>query len=180
MTDPRIAHFQQESQKVLQFLIAEFSKLQTGRANPALVEHISVEAYGQRQELRTVAGVSIQDARTIVVQPWDRSILADIERAISQSPIGSSPVNDGTVLRISLPPMTEERRASLCKLVQKLAEEARISVRQIRQTVLDGIKEEKDEDVKKTLQGILQKEVDGANGKIDDTRKKKEEEVMKI
>lgn len=167
-------------EKVLQHLKGEFSKLQTGRANAALVEHVEVDAYGVRQQLRSIAGITVSDARTIVIQPWDRSVLQNIEKAITQIDLGSSPVNDGIVIRIILPPMTEERRSHLKKIVSTLAEEAKISVRKHRQEALDKIKVEKDEDVKETLQEALQKAVDEANAKISDAAKKKEEEVMKV
>lgn len=180
MTNPLIAGFQKDAERILQHLQVEFSKLQTGRANPAIVENVDVEAYGQRVQLKTVAGVSVQDARSIVIQPWDKSLLGAVEKALQIANVGANPVNDGLAIRLNLPPMTEERRKDLVKIVHKLGEEARISVRQVRQTAHDKIKEEKDEDVKRTAEGALQKEVDAANGKIDDLRKKKEEEIMKI
>lgn len=165
---------------MLHFLHTEFAKLQTGRANPAVFEHLSVDAYGQHQPLKAVAGVSVQDGRTIVIQPWDPSILQAIEKAVSQADIGSSPVNDGRIIRIVLPPLTEERRQHMTKSVHNLAEEARIGLRKQRQNTLDVIKQEKDEDVKKTLQDALQKQVDAYNDKIDESRKKKDDEMMKI
>ncbi|TSC79655.1 MAG: putative ribosome recycling factor [Candidatus Peregrinibacteria bacterium Gr01-1014_25] len=180
MPDQRITQFQKEAEKILHFLHTEFSKLQTGRANAALLEHVDVDAYGQRVQLKTVAGISVQDARTIVVQPWDKSVLSAVEKALQMANLGTNPVNDGVVLRINLPPMTEERRKDLVKIVQKLTEEARISIRQARQETHDRIKEEKDEDVKRTLGSALQAEVDAINAKVDDTRKKKEEEIMKV
>ncbi|MDD4318979.1 MAG: ribosome recycling factor [Candidatus Peribacteraceae bacterium] len=180
MSDLRIATFHAEVEKVLQHLKQEFGKLQTGRANASLVEHIDVEAYGVRQQLRAIAGVSVQDARTIVIQPWDRTVLQAIEKALSLVDLGSSPVNDGVVIRITLPPMTEERRSHLKKVVSSLSEEAKITVRKHRQNALDSIKTEKDEDVKETLQKDLQKAVEEANAQIQDAAKKKEEEVMKV
>lgn len=180
MVDPRIASFSADATKVLQYLQGEFGKLQTGRANAALVEHIEVEAYGQRMPLKGVASISVQDARTIVIQPWDKSVLGVVEKAILVSSMGVNPVNDGVVIRLNLPMMTEERRKELQKVVHKLAEEARISLRQHRQKAIDAIKQEKDEDVRDTLEGTLQKEVDSFNGKIDDLRSAKEEEVMKV
>ncbi len=180
MTDPRIAAFQKEMDAVLAFLKTEFSKLQTGRANAALIEHVEVEAYGQRQQLKAVAGISVADARSILIQPWDRSVMQSVEKALQLADTGASISNDGVAIRLSLPPMTEERRASLKKIVQKLAEEGKISVRKHRQTIHDGLKAEKDEDVKRTLQDDLQKHVDAANAAIVELAKKKEEEVMKI
>lgn len=180
MTDARLAQFSADGQKVLQYLLSEFSKLQTGRANAALIEHIDVDAYGQKMQLKAVASISVQDARTIVIQPWDKTVLGAIEKAVQQSNMGVNPVNDGVVIRISLPMMTEERRKELQKIVHKLAEEARISLRQHRQKAVDAIKQDKDEDVRSTLEGLLQKEVDAFNGKIDDAREHKENEVMKV
>jgi len=180
MLDPRLASFQANADKVLAHLRGEFSKLQTGRANAALVEHIEVEAYGSRQPMKAVAGVSVQDARTIVVQPWDRSVLQNVEKALQLANLGASPVNDGAVIRINLPPMTEERRTQLKKVVSQLAEESRISLRKHRQEAHDIIKTEKDEDVKETLLEDLQKHVDAANAAIADVSKKKEEEIMKV
>lgn len=180
MADSRISSFSSDVEKILHYLQVEYSKLQTGRANASLVEHIDVDAYGQRQPMKGVAGISITDGRTIVVQPWDRSILQAVEKAIQIADIGVNPVNDGSVIRLVLPPMTEERRAQLVKLVQKLAEEARISVRQSRQKAHDAIKVDPNETLRNGLQNELQKEVDKANDKIDEYRKKKEDEVMTI
>ncbi len=178
--DPRLATFQKETEKVLQFLHGEFGKLQTGRANASIVEHIDVDAYGQKMQMKAVAGISVQDARTIVLQPWDPSILKNIEKAIQQSDLGINPMNDGAIIRLNLPPMTEERREQLKKVVHKLAEEARIGIRQHRQKAHDHIKEDKDETLRKTLLDLLQKEVDKANEKIEEAKKKKEEELMKV
>lgn len=181
MADARIENFNNEAEKVMTYLHGEFAKLQTGRANAALVENVNVEAYGQNQPLKAVAGVSIQDARTIVVQPWDAGTLAAVETALNKADLGINPVNDGSVIRLNLPPMTEERRLQLVKHVHQLAEEGRISIRQQRQTAHDTIKdEEKDEDVKFTLLEELEKAVKGANEKIEESKKAKEEEVMTV
>lgn len=179
-TDPTIATFNAEVEKVLDYLHKEYAKLQTGRAHASLVEHAIVDAYGQKQELRGVAGVSIQDARTIVVQPWDNGILSQVEAALTNLDLGCNPVNDGSVLRLVLPPMTEERRSSLVKIVHQLAEEARISVRQNRQHANDTIKDEKDEDLRYSLQEQLDKSVKAANDKIEESMKQKEKEVMTV
>lgn len=179
MNDPRIASFAAEGDKVLAHLRNEYSKLQTGRANAALVEHLMIDAYGQKQDLRSVAGISI-DQRSIVIQPWDRTILGAVEKALQVADLGGSPINDGVAVRLTLPPMTEERRKHLQKVVHQLAEESRVSLRKHRQTFHDAIKQEKDEDVKETLLEQLQKSIDDFNGKIGDLAKKKEEEVMKV
>lgn len=179
MTDPRIQSFKNDAEKVLAHLKTEYSKLQTGRANAALVEHIMIDAYGQRQDLRTLCGISV-DQRSIVIQPWDRSIMQAVEKALQMADLGASPVNDGVAIRLTLPSMTEERRKHLQKVVHQLAEDARVSVRKHRQVAHDAIKPEKDEDVKETLNEELQKGVDEFNGKIGEMAKKKEEEVMKV
>lgn len=179
MQDSRIVTFRADAERVLITLKAEFSKLQTGRANPSLVEHILIDAYGQKQDLRSLAGISV-DQRSMVVSPWDRSILAAVEKAIAQADLGASPINDGVVIRITLPPMTEERRKHLQKIVSQLAEEARVAIRKHRQVAHDAIKPEKDEDVRETLNEELQKGVDEFNGRVAELAKKKEEEVMKV
>lgn len=181
MSDTRVESFKQEVEKVFTYLHGEYAKLQTGRANAALVEMISIDAYDQMQPLKGVAGVSVQDARTIVIQPWDTAILKNIETALTAADLGVSPVNDGSVIRLSLPPMTEERRTQLTKVVHSLAEDARISVRQLRQTAHDNIKdEEKDEDVRYTSLENLEKAVKEANEKIEASKKAKDEEVMTV
>lgn len=179
MTDPRIATFRADADKVLAHLKTEYSKLQTGRANAALVEHIMIDAYGQKQDLRSLAGIGV-DQRSIVVSPWDRTILGAIEKALSQADLGASPINDGVTIRVTLPSMTEDRRKHLQKVVHQLAEEARVSLRKYRQVAHDAIKPEKDEDVKETLNEELQKGVDDYNAKIAEAAKKKDEELMKV
>ncbi|PIR48254.1 ribosome recycling factor [Candidatus Peregrinibacteria bacterium CG10_big_fil_rev_8_21_14_0_10_55_24] len=181
MADPRLSAFDQEMSKIIEFLHGEYGKLQTGRASASLVEHVEVEAYGQKQPLKTIAGITIDGARSIVVQPWDRSVLQNVEKALQSANLGVNPVNDGQVLRINLPPMTEERRTQMVKTVGQLAEEARISVRQQRQKIHDLIKEgESDEDARYTGLDQLEKAVKAANEKIEEIKEKKEKEVMTV
>ncbi|MDP7069107.1 MAG: ribosome recycling factor [Candidatus Peribacteraceae bacterium] len=180
MADARIDSFNGELEKVLTYLHSEFAKLQTGQANAALIENVEVEAYGQNQPLKAVAGISVQDGRTIVVQPWDKAVMQEVEKALTKADIGVSPVNDGSVIRLNLPPMTEERRTQLTKVVSKLAEEARVSVRQQRDKLREDIKEEKDEDVRYTLLEDLDKAAAAGNDKIESSKKQKEEEVMTV
>lgn len=178
--DPHVTIFTTETKKILDYLHSEYAKLQTGRANAVMIENIMVEAYGQSQPLKAVAGITVEDARTMLVQPWDRNILADVEKALVQQDLGTTPNNDGVQLRLVLPPMTEERRKTLVKTVHELAEDARISVRNHRHEAKTAIEKEPDEDVKFTALEELQKEVDNANGQIDETMKNKETEVMKV
>ncbi len=180
MTIASIEAFEVATKKILDHLHEEFSKLQTGRANASLVEHINVEAYGQNMEMKAVASISVQDARSIVIQPWDASILASIEKAIQIANIGINPVNDGVVIRLNFPPMTEERRKQITKIVGQLAEQAKISVRQERHKSSDEIKLMTDENEKERATKELQKHVDEANKKIEESAKKKDVEVMTV
>ncbi len=180
MNDPRIASFNAEVEKVLVHLKGEFAKLQTGRANAGLVEHLEVDAYGQRQPLIALASITVPEARTIVIQPWDRAVLQAVEKAIQVANLGVNPLNDGVVIRINLPSMNQERRLQLGKIVNQLAEESRIAVRKHRQAAHDVIKQEKDEDVRETCMEYLQKAVDEANARIAENAAKKEEEIMKV
>jgi len=175
-----LSEFQTGVKKTLDHLHLEYSKLQTGRANASLIEHISVDAYGQRMEMKAVASISVQDARSIVLQPWDKSVLGSVEKAIQLANIGVNPVNDGIVIRLNFPPMTEERRAQITKIAHQLAEAAKISVRQERQKINDASKEIADEDEKERVQKDLQKMVDDANKAIEDIAKKKEQDVMTV
>ncbi len=172
--------FQSQAKKSLDHLHAEFSKLQTGRANSSLVEHLQIDCYGQKSDLRSVASISVQDASTIVIQPWDRSILGDIEKSLQKVDLGASPVNDGTVVRISLPPMTQERREKLVKIVNQLEEDAKISLRQHRHEAQSVIKEEADEDERERGLKDLQKLTDEFNAKIEESASQKTADVMKV
>ncbi len=172
--------FEANTTKNLDHLHSEFSKLQTGRANASILEHIMVEAYGQRMELKGVASISVQDARSIVIQPWDKSVLGTVEKAIQVANLGVNPVNDGVVIRLNFPSMTEERRVQIKQIVSKLAEQTKIKVRQDRQIAHDQIKSVPEEDEKERLQKELQRLVDEANKKIDEAAKKKQQEVMTV
>ncbi len=180
MQHPSLITFLEQSKAILEHLHTEFGKLQTGRAQASLVEHIMVESYGQKMDLRSVASISVQDASSIVIQPWDKSVLASIEKALQVANIGANPVNDGVVIRLTLPPMTQERRVQLTKIVGQLEEDAKIKVRQVRQDAQAEIKKETDEDRKFTALEDLQKLVDDANGKIEESAKKKNAEVMSV
>lgn len=172
--------FDQSVKKTLDHLHHEFSKLQTGRANASILEHVMVEAYGQRMELKTVASISVQDARSIAIQPWDVSVLGGIEKALQAANLGINPVNDGVVIRLNFPSMTEERRGQIKKIVSQLAEAAKIKIRQDRQTVNDQAKQIAEEDEKERVQKELQRMVDDANKKVEESAAKKEKEVMTV
>ncbi len=180
MLHPSLEQFQLQCNKTLDHLHLEFSKLQTGRANASLIEHVTIEAYGQKMDLKSVASISVQDARSIVIQPWDKSVLGAVEKGIQQANIGINPVNDGVVIRLNVPSMTEERRLQVKKIVGQLTEQAKIRIRHDRQSANDILKEESDEDEKKRGQKELQKQVDEANRKIEESAKQKEQEVMTV
>lgn len=174
-------HLASELDRIVNFLQGEYGRLQTGRASASLVEHLNVEAYGSMQPLKNLANISVPEARQIVIQPWDKGVMAAIEKAINTSNLGLNPLNDGLLIRLTIPQLTEERRKEMVKLVGKLAEEARISVRNVRQDALKKIKkDEVGEDEAKRLEGGIQGQVEKANERIDEIAKKKEEDVMKV
>lgn len=177
---PAIELFDVNTAKALDHLHAEFSMLQTGQANAGIVEHIMVEAYGQRMEIKAVASISVQGAKSIVIQPWDKSVLQAVEKALQLANIGVNPVNDGMVIRLNFPPMTEERRVQITKLVGQLAEQTKIKIRQDRQTAHDEVKEISEEDEKERILKELQHHVDQANAKVVEAASQKEKEVMTI
>jgi ribosome recycling factor len=178
-----IAQYKDLFEKPIAFLHSELSVLRTGRATPALVEHIHVEAYGSRQELMTLASISTPDARSIVIEPWDKSVLKDIERGITEAGIGLNPTVQGTLIRIVLPALTEETRKNLIKVMNEKVEEARVGVRGCRDEVKNMIvKAEKDkqlpEDEKYKLLEELDKFAAIYNDKIKRIAEDKEKEVM--
>ncbi|MFA7314559.1 MAG: ribosome recycling factor [Candidatus Magasanikbacteria bacterium] len=169
----------------LEFLKQDVSSLRTGRATPALVEDIFVEAYGTKQPLKAVASISVADAKTINVDPWDKGLVQAVEIAIRNSDLGISPVNDGKLIRVPLPDLNTERRQELIKVLHKKLEQARISLRKIREDVRDEIdKQEKakiiSEDEKYTEQDDLEKIVKEYNDKVKEVGEEKEKEIITI
>lgn len=160
----------------------ELAVIRTGRASPALVDGINVECYGGKSPLKQVAGISVPEGRLIVIQAYDPSILGDIERAILKSDIGITPNNDGKVIRLNIPSLTEERRKELAKHVRKLGEEGKVKVRNIRRSANDEIKQgEKDGDIpedegKRTIEKI-QKITDDFIKKVDEVIEDKRKEI---
>jgi ribosome recycling factor len=171
--------------KTEEHLHSEFSKLQVGRANPAIVEDVFVNAYGARQPLRNLGNVGTIDAQTISIQPWDKSLLKEIEKGIQEANLGLNPINNGESLLIKVPSPTEERRRELAKVAKKLAEEAKIAVRNVRQDGLKKIHQAKSdktlsEDAVKQKESELQKLIDVSIKKIDETAIQKEKDIMKV
>ena len=171
--------------KAVEATRAEFAAIRTGRASAALLDHVLVEAYGTSMPLRHVANVSVPDARSLLVQPHDKSILGDMRKAIERSDLGITPNVDGSVIRLAIPPLTEERRKELVKLVHKRAEDGRVAVRNIRRDGHDHIrhdlKESKiTEDESHRLNEQLQKLTDKYIAEIDGFVQNKEKEIMEV
>lgn len=154
---------EERMKKAVAALKDEFNGVRTGRASPTLLDKIRVDYYGQKTPLSQVATVSVPEARLIVIQPWDRTLIGEIEKGIQKSELSLNPSNDGKVIRIAIPPLTEERRKELAKVAKGMAENSRVSVRNTRR---DGL-----EDLKKQL---------AAGGVPEDTIKKEEEELQKL
>lgn len=172
-------------QKAIDTLIREFAGVRTGRATTALLEGIKVEYYNTLTPLNQVATLSVPDPKTLLVQPWDATLLPKVEKAIQKSDLGLTPMNDGKLIRLSLPPLTEERRRHLAKLVGKLAEETRVAVRNVRREAKDRLRaQEKEkkvsEDDAKRGEADLQKLTDRFIQKVEELLKKKEQEILEF
>jgi ribosome recycling factor len=175
----------QKMEGALNALEHNFHTVRTGRASPAILENVHVTAYGSEMPLNQMASVNSPDARTIVISPWDKGQLGAIERAIIAANLGFNPTNDGVVVRIMVPPLTEERRKEFVKQAHKMAEEARIAIRHVRKHANDHIKKlEKDhgvpEDAGRQAHDRVQKLTDDYIAKVDDRMKKKEKEIMEV
>jgi ribosome recycling factor len=163
----------------------DFGAIRTGRASLALLDGLQVEYYGTPTPLQQVASLSVPESTTIQIQPWEQKIMADIERAIQKSDMGLTPTNDGKVIRINIPPLTEERRKDLVKVVKKRAEEGRIAIRNIRRDgneklkSLEKNKELSEDDLKKSLDEV-QKITDTFISKVDEVLQHKEKEIMEV
>ena len=176
---------EQRMQKAVAYYEESLSEIRAGRANPAILNKISVEYYGVSTPINQVAGISVPEARTIVIQPWDVSILKEIEKAIIASDIGLNPNNDGKLIRLNFPELTEERRKELVKDIRKIAEEAKVSVRAIRRDGMDDTKaalknSEITEDDAKSNEDKIQKLTDKYIAQIDKILEDKEKEIMNI
>ena len=161
------------------------SEIRAGRANPAILNKVKIDYYGVPTPISQVAGVSVPEARLIVIQPWDVSVLKDIEKAILTSDIGINPNNDGKVIRLAFPELTEERRKELVKDIKKMAEEAKVAVRSVRRDGIDEFKtkqknSEITEDDLKVAESEIQKLTDAKIADIDSILEKKEKEVMSV
>ena len=168
--------------KAIEAFEHNLSKVRTGRANPAILDGVEVDYYGSPTPINQIASVSVQEGKTIMIKPYDASSLKDIERAINTSDIGLPPQNDGSCIRITVPALTEETRKGYCKDVAKMAEEAKVAIRNIRRDGNDEVKKDKSipEDMAKDLQEQIQKTTDKFIAKVDEVAKAKEKEIMTI
>ena len=173
---------EERMENAVEATIREMSHVRTGRANPAVLDKVIVEAYGQSMALKQLATVATPDAHTLLIKPFDRNTVGDIEKAVNKSGIGLTPINDGNTIRLNVPPLTSERRQELAKVVKNIAEEGRVSIRNARRDANERIKklekkkEITEDDSRKALDEI-QKMTDKYTEKIDEAAGKKETEI---
>ena len=179
--DEIISNSKLEMDKAIESLLARFKTVRAGRANPSSLDGVQVEYYGVLSPLKSVATITVPEARLLVIKPYDKHALADIEKAIIAANLGYNPSNDGETIRIAIPQLTEERREELVKQVKKIAEEEKVVIRNIRKDSMDDIKENaENEDEQRRLEKVLQDEVNNYNKKIEEELKKKEEELRTV
>jgi ribosome recycling factor len=181
----KLADVEDHMQKAVESTQRSFNTIRTGRANPSLLDRISVEYYGAPTPLKSLANISIPDASTITIQPFDRGSISLIEKAIQLSDLGLTPNNDGSVIRLNIPQLTSDRRKELVKLAAKLAEEGKVSIRNIRRDAVDAVrKQEKSSDVSedeaRDLQDKIQKMTDKFVAKVEEVLAAKEKDITTV
>ncbi|MNE12527.1 Ribosome-recycling factor [compost metagenome] len=178
------AHAEERMDKAIQALKRDLATLRAGRATPALLDRVQVDYYGSLTPVNQLANINTPDSRTLMIQPWDKSSLSEIERAILKSDLGLTPANDGASIRLSIPALTEERRVELVKMTKKFGEEAKVAVRNIRRDANDDIKklEKSDisEDESRRHQEDIQKSTDKFTAEVDKVLAAKEKEIMEV
>lgn len=177
--------FNEKMEKTISVLTNDYASIRAGRANPGVLDRVNVEYYGAMTPINQVAAISVSEARILVIQPWDRSALKAIEKAINASDVGIPPQNDGVCIRLIFPPLTEERRKDLCKQIAKHGEEAKINIRNIRRDANEFVKkQQKDklitEDDQKDIEKDIQKLTDDFIVRIEKLSETKEQEIMEI
>jgi ribosome recycling factor len=185
MVDQTLLAVDGKMEKSIEALKRELNTIRTGRATPALVEYIKVDAYDVSTPLNQIATISAPEARTLMIQPWDRNTLASIQKAILQSDLGLNPINDGTRIRLVIPPPTEERRKELVKVVRRRVEEARVTIRNLRREAMEELKrlegeKEISQDENKRALDRLQKLTDSFISKANEVGQDKEAEIIEI
>jgi len=176
---------EERMQKTVEVTQREFATVRTSRASPTLLDHIKINYYGTLTPLRQLATISIPDPKLMIIQTWDQSILAEVEKEILKSNLGLTPINDGKVIKLSIPPLSKERREELIKVIRKMAEEGRVAIRSIRHDAIEEIRKmEKEklisEDERFRNQEEVQKLTDKYIKQIDEILKTKEKEVLEI
>ncbi len=171
--------------KTVTALVSEYGAIRAGRANPQILDRVSVDYYGTPTPINQLASVAVAEARILTIQPWDKSVLKAIEKAIQTSDIGINPQNDGTIIRLTFPPLTEDRRKELVKDIQKIAENSKVAVRSIRRDNLEKLKAMKKnseitEDDLKDGEKEIQKITDNFIKEIDDISDKKQKEILSV
>jgi ribosome recycling factor len=169
----------------LEHLQHELAGIRTGKANPALLDSIKVDYFGQQVPLKQVASIAVPDPRLITLQPWDKSIIGDVEKAIQASELGLNPQNDGTLIRLPIPPLTEERRKDLVKVIKRFGEDTKVSVRNVRRDANERVKKlEKQHDISEdemhSNQDEVQKLTDQYIKKVDEAIHAKEQEILEL
>lgn len=182
---PSLQDARQRMESAIETLRREFGGVRTGKASPALLDSVRVEAYGSLVPLSQVGTVGAPEARMLTVQPWDKSLIKDIERALRESDLGINPSNEGNLIRIPIPALTEERRKEYVRLLHRIAEEGRVTVRHVRKDANDQVRQrqkegELSEDQSRREQDEVQKLTDQFVQRIDDLLKKKEAEVLEV
>lgn len=185
MIDKTLSEMGQKNDKTVEALEKEFKKMRTGRASTSILDGIKVECYGTQMPLNQIASISSHESRLLTIQPWDQSIIGDIEKSILKSGLGLTPMNDGKLVRISIPPLTEERRKDLAKMAKKMAEESKIGIRNHRRDANEIFKQLKNdstisEDEMHKQQDTVQKITDEFIEKIDEMKKEKEKEILEF
>ena len=180
-----LKEYKEKMGKSIDSLASEYTSIRAGRANPHILDKITVDYYGQPTNLQSVANISVSEARTLVIQPWEASLIKEIEKAIMVSDIGITPNNDGKVIRLSFPELTEERRKELVKDVKKKGEGAKVAIRNIRRDANDMIKKQQkaneiSEDEQKDAEDEIQKMTDEFVAKIDTMVEDKSKEIMTV
>jgi ribosome recycling factor len=180
MNHPKVDEAKDRMHKAVVHLQEEFGSIRTGRAVPALVEKLKVDAYGSDAELRTLAGITVPEARVLAIAPYDKGNLKSIEKAIQASDLGVNPSNDGTIIRITFPELTGERRKDLVKVVKKQAEEARVAVRNVRRHIRQDLERDPEisEDEVKSIEKELEKLTHDVVAQIDTLLAHKEKELL--
>ena len=182
--DELLLDAEERMEKALAALERDYGKLRTGRATTGLVEDIKVDYYGTPTPIKQLASVAVPDSRTVTIQPWDRGAFALVEKAILKSDLGLTPMNDGKLIRIAIPPLTEDRRKELTKIARKYTEEAKVAIRNIRRDANEAFKKLAKQDVSedeiKELEDVIQKLTDKFGKNIDKTVEEKSKEILTV